>query len=109
MNRLILLPCLVSLMCSSRSVAAAPEVIVPEKYHRTFAASHPVLKRIRSGETVVARTVCAAGRDEKGEPVTQGGNPLTGPFIVEEAVPGDALVVHFRKLRMTRAWGHTGA
>jgi amidase len=99
----------VSLAFSSLCTAAAPDVIIPEKYHRTFSAAHPVLKKIRPGEIIVARTVCAAGRDDKSVQVTEGGNPLTGPFVVEGANPGDALVVHFKKIRLTRSWGHTGS
>jgi amidase len=95
--------------CSQIPVTAATAAITPEKYHRTFSTTHPVLKQISAGETVVARTVCAAGRDDKGEQVTPGGNPLTGPFVVAGAEPGDALVVRFSKIRLTRPWGHTGA
>ena len=32
-------------------------------------------------------------------------NPLTGPFYVEGAEPGDALVVRFTRVRMNRNWG----
>jgi acetamidase/formamidase len=33
-----------------------------------------------------------------------GGNPQTGPFYVETAVPGDTLVVRLRKVRLNRDW-----
>ena len=33
-----------------------------------------------------------------------GGNPETGPFYVETAGPGDALVVHLTHLRLNRDW-----
>ena len=32
-------------------------------------------------------------------------NPLTGPFFVEGAEPGDALVVRLKKVRLNRDWG----
>jgi hypothetical protein len=32
-----------------------------------------------------------------------GGNPQTGPFYVEGAMPGDVLVVRIKKLRLNRA------
>src|SRR5262249_9020356 len=35
------------------------------------------------------------------------GNPLTGPFYVEGAQPGDALAVRFTKMRLNRNWGYT--
>jgi acetamidase/formamidase len=77
-------------------------------YYRTFFRGHPVLQRIKPGDTVVTKTIDAFGQDDKGvlrhpEP----GNPLTGPFYVEGAEPGDALVVHFTKLKMNRNWGYT--
>jgi amidase len=87
----------------------ASEVLIPQKYHRTFSTQHPVLKQIKPGETVVARTVCAAGLDDQGKQVTEGGNPLTGPFVVEGAQPGDALAIQIKKIRLTRTWGHTGS
>ena len=31
-----------------------------------------------------------------------GGNPLTGPFYVEGAIPGDTLVVHLKRLQLNR-------
>jgi acetamidase/formamidase len=43
--------------------------------------------------------------DETGVRQSQYGNPLTGAFYVEEAEPGDALIVHFLKVRMNRNWG----
>jgi acetamidase/formamidase len=30
------------------------------------------------------------------------GNPETGPFFVEGAMPGDVLVVHFTRIRLNR-------
>jgi amidase len=33
-----------------------------------------------------------------------GGNPETGPFYIETAVPGDTLVVHLTRLRLNRDW-----
>ena len=47
-------------------------------------------------------SVDAGGVDSKGESRTSGGNPLTGPFYVEGAVPGDTLVVHFNRIRLNR-------
>jgi acetamidase/formamidase len=76
-------------------------------YYRTFSHAHPVLKRVRPDDTVMTKTIDASGRDEKGVSRSEPGNPLTGPFSVEGAEPGDALVVHFLKVRMNRNWGFT--
>jgi amidase len=48
-------------------------------------------------------SVDAGGADPKGTRRTTGGNPLTGPFYVEGAMPGDTLVVHFNRIRLNRA------
>ena len=97
------------LLVASTSLARAPhdEVhpIVAETYYRTFSRAHPVLKRVKAGDTVVTKTLDGGGQDEKDVRRSEPGNPLTGPFFVEGAEPGDALVVHFRKIRMNRKWG----
>ncbi len=95
------------LLASVASFATAAEPIVPQKYYRTFAANHPVLARIKAGDVVSTSTLDAAAHDEKGVLVSEPGNPLTGPFFVEGADPGDALLIHFRKMRLARSWGFT--
>jgi len=57
---------------------------------------------------VITKTVDSGGVNEKGDQVTPGSNPLTGPFFVEGAEPGDSLWVHLRKVRLNRNWGSTG-
>jgi amidase len=80
--------------------------LVATKYYRTFSGAHPVLKRVRAGDTIVTKTIDAGGQDEHGEyRHPEPGNPLTGPFFVEGAEPGDALVVHIKKLTLNRNWG----
>jgi acetamidase/formamidase len=86
-----------------------PTTVLAEKYHRTFSAAHPVLKRIKPGELIATKTVDSGGRDEHGAQRAERGNPLTGPFFVEGAEPGDGLLVHVRKVRVNRAWGTTSA
>jgi len=86
-------------------------------YHMSYGPHKPVLW-LRSGDTLVVRTLDAGGRDERGRRVSlrrlcQGpgelrsaANPLVGPFGVEEAQPGDALAIHIEQIRITRstAW-----
>jgi acetamidase/formamidase len=94
-----------------RAPDARPETVVhevvPSEYFHTFFHRHPVLKRIRPGDTVVTKTLDAGGQDEKDVHRAAPGNPLSGPFSVEGAVPGDALVIHFKKVRPNRRWGFT--
>ncbi len=76
-------------------------------YHHTFSAVHPVLARIKPGDVVITKALDAGGNDEKGEKRAEPSNPLTGPFYVEGAEPGDALVVQFRRVALNRNWGWT--
>lgn len=93
----------------AHDLRGAGEPVVAETYHRTLSAKHPVLKRIRPSEVIMTRTVCASGRDEKGVQHSENGNPLTGPFFVEGAEPGDAILVHFKKMRISRNWGFSSS
>ncbi len=86
-------------------MADEPTSVVATTYYRTFSHAHPVLKRIKPGETVATKTVDSAGLDEKDEKRSEPSNPLTGPFFVEGAEPGDALAVRLKKVRMNRDWG----
>ena len=81
--------------------------VVASTYYRTFARAHPVLKRVRAGDTIITKTLDSVGLDEKGERRSVPGNPLTGPFYVEGAEPGDALIIRFTKVRLNRNWGFT--
>jgi acetamidase/formamidase len=80
-------------------------VVKPSTYRHTFSAAYPVLERVRPGDTVITTTIDAGGQDQKGARVSAPSNPLTGPFLVEGAEPGDALLVRLRRLRMNRNWG----
>jgi len=75
----------------------------PTEFSRVFSASVPPVLRIWPGDTVRTRTVDAAGVDANGKSRVLGGNPQTGPFYVEGAMPGDVLAVHIRSLRLNRA------
>ena len=76
----------------------------PTQYHRAMGPYEPVL-RVRSGDTISTTTVDAAGVDHTGETVTPRGNPQTGPFHIEEAEPGDTLVVQLDQIRPNRDMG----
>ena len=79
--------------------------VVPKTYYRTFSHSHPVLARVKPGDTIATRTLDSGGVDEKDVKRSEPFNPLNGPFFVEGAEPGDALVVRIKSLRMNRNWG----
>src|SRR5262245_17061409 len=77
---------------------------VPTSFHRQFSATSPPVLRIWPGDSVHTTTVDATGTDEKGIRRVLGGNPQTGPFYVETAMPGDVLVIHLTRVRLNRDW-----
>ncbi len=82
---------------------------VPTTFYRQFSPLNKPVLTIAPGDSVHTTTVDAGGTDEKGVTRVLGGNPETGPFYVESAVPGDTLVVHIIRLRLKRcslAFGH---
>ena len=76
----------------------------PDHYHITLGPHQPVL-RVADGDTLITTTVDAAGRDAERQLVTTPGNPMTGPFFVEGAEPGDTLAVQLEKLLPNRNFG----
>ena len=80
--------------------------ITPDTNWNTLDHRHPVVKRINPGDVVITKTLDASGYDEKDVPRAASGNPMVGPFYIEGAVPGDAIAVHFRRIRLNRpmAW-----
>jgi amidase len=76
----------------------------PTVFYREFSAANRSVLTISPGDTVHTTTVDAAGTDEKGVARVLGGNPETGPFYVQTAVPGDTLVVHLKRVRLNRDW-----
>jgi acetamidase/formamidase len=82
----------------------AKHAFTPERYYTTMGSHSPVL-RIAPGDTVVTTTVDSIGQDETGEPITPAFNPMTGPFFVEGAEPGDTLIVHLVRLVPNRPTG----
>ena len=77
---------------------------VPTTFHRQFSASNPPVLHVWPGDTVHTTTVDAGGTDEKGVTRVLGGNPETGPFYIETAMPGDILVVRLNRVRLNRDW-----
>lgn len=74
----------------------------PTRFHRLFSGNIEPALHINPDDTVQTKSVDAGGVDEKGEHRSMGGNPLTGPFYIEGAVPGDTLVVHLNRVRLNR-------
>jgi acetamidase/formamidase len=77
---------------------------VPTTFYRQFTPFNKPVLTVAPGDTVHTTTVDAGGVDEKGVTRVLGGNPETGPFYVEGAMPGDTLVVHLNRVRLNRDW-----
>ena len=56
---------------------------------------------------MVTKTLDSGGVDNLGQTRATVGNPLTGPFYIDDAEPGDAILLHLRKVRLNRNWGST--
>jgi amidase len=80
----------------------------PTHYHIAIGSHEPVL-RIGDSDTVITTTVDAFGKGASDTPVTPRGNPQTGPFYIEDAEPGDTLMVQLDRIRPNRAIGYTGS
>jgi amidase len=87
-----------------RAGSAERHEFAPTAFYRQFSAANAPVLRIWPGDTVHTTTVDAGGTDEKGVTRVLGGNPQTGPFYVETALPGDVLVVRLNRVRLNRDW-----
>ncbi|HLJ54729.1 MAG TPA: acetamidase/formamidase family protein [Chthonomonadaceae bacterium] len=80
----------------------------PERYYHAIGTFSPVL-RVADGDTIATTTIDAGGFDKSDVAVTGGGNPMTGPFFIAGAAPGDTLAVHFDRIYPNRTRGWTGS
>ena len=78
----------------------------PTSFHNTIGSHQPALT-IANGATVVTQTLDAHGFDREGIQRADRPNPMTGPFFVTGAEPGDALLVKIERISMTRRSGWT--
>jgi acetamidase/formamidase len=74
----------------------------PTQFHRLFSDAIAPVLHIFPRDTVRTWTVDAGGVDSKGVRRSLGGNPETGPFYIEGAMPGDTLVVKLTRIRLNR-------
>ncbi len=82
--------------------APREHVFEPKEFHRVFSGAIPPVLHVYPGDTVKTWSVDAGGVDAKGIQRSLGGNPLTGPFFIEGALPGDTLVVTLKRIRLNR-------
>ena len=80
----------------------------PRVFHRAFSGSVAPALRIVPGDTVRTWSVDAGGADSSGKELSPGGNPLTGPFFVEGALPGDVIAIKLHRVRLNRDYANAG-
>jgi amidase len=103
----------VKLNWSARRPASRPEggprthTFRPTEFHRAFSRAIAPALRIFPGDTVKTTSVDTGGSDENSVRRSLFGNPLTGPFYIEDALPGDTLVVKLNRVRTNRDWGYS--
>jgi amidase len=96
-------------MAAGTQAAADDHVFAPTSFYTTYSFANLPALRIRPGDRVITKTLDAAGVDWNGKQAAPGGNPLTGPFYVEGAEPGDLLVVKLEKVETNRATAFTSS
>jgi acetamidase/formamidase len=102
-----LTPCLtlLGLVAATAGLGAEAHTFVPKTFYNTFSCTHPPALRINSGDRVITTTVDDMGAGADGKTVAQGPNPQTGPFYIEDAEPGDLIVVTIEKIAPNRSTG----
>jgi len=80
----------------------------PTVFSRTFNSSAAPVLVIFPGDSVESWSVDSGGVDAQGARRISGGNPLTGPFYIEGAFPGDTLSIRFSRIRLTRDSARSG-
>lgn len=84
------------------SQAAQTREFTPTRFYRQFNGNTAPVLHLNPGDTVRTKSVDAGGKDETNTARSLGGNPLTGPFYIDSAWPGDTLVVHLNRVRLNR-------
>src|SRR5438105_11918560 len=93
---------------TSQPTTSEPRVVryqlKPSELKYTYAASYAPVARLKSGNILETNTVDCFGNAIKkpGDTLSmaQGDNPLTGPFYIEGAEPGDTLAVKILEIKV---------
>lgn len=79
----------------------------PTVYYNNFSYKFPYATKVQQGDTIKSESVDAGGFDKKGERLAKSGNPLTGPFYINDALPGDILAVTLTNVSLNRDYSST--
>ncbi|MEO8025312.1 MAG: acetamidase/formamidase family protein [Bryobacteraceae bacterium] len=80
----------------------------PTAFHRQFTNAIPPVLHVFPGDSISTWTVDAGGNDAQMKKRSNGGNPETGPFYVEGALPGDVLAIKLNRVRLNRDLAFSG-
>lgn len=89
-------------MCQSKTIHFKPTA-----YHKRFSHKIPPVLKVSPGDTIHSESVDALGFDKTGTRITERGNPLTGPFYIEGAMPGDIVAITLTKVALNRNYATT--
>lgn len=97
-------------LATLQSLPRAPllRVFAPQTFSRSFSASVTPVLHIIPGDTVQTWTLDNAGRDSTGAVRSPPGNPLTGPFYIDGALPGDMIALRLHRVRLNRDYAIAG-
>lgn len=82
------------------------QTFAPKCFYNSIGSHEPALI-VCDGETIVTETLDAHGFDREGIKRADAPNPMTGPFYVSGAEPGDALLIRIDHIAMIRSSGWT--
>ncbi len=86
----------------ARPKTATVHAFNPQNFYTFFSGAIPPALRIFPGDSVKTHTLDSRGFDKDRKPRAPRGNPQTGPFYIEGAMPGDTLVVRLDRIRTNR-------
>ena len=106
--RITLLTGTVVLMLASLAEAQPATLrFLPTVYYNNFSHKYPPALRVNVGDTVRSESVDAVGFDRTGNQIARRGNPVTGPFYITNAKPGDILAVTLVSVTLNRDYATT--
>jgi amidase len=79
----------------------------PTTYYNNFSHTVPPAVRIQPGDTIKSESVDAGGFDKVGARIAKSGNPVTGPFFIEGASPGDIVAITLTSVSLNRDYATT--
>src|SRR4029079_16682752 len=97
----------IAILANSQGISPTHIHFTPTSFSNSFSLNKEPVLRIRPGDTVLTETIDAGGFDKNGVKCQKPGNPLTGPFYIENCSPGDALAVTITKLALNRSTAFT--